>query len=80
MIDRLRVERTGKVNLDIEATESLSTEASTGVLVLSLLYVKPTKGKLVSAELELLPENLEMRRRICVGSHAIDDKQPNEHE
>ena len=62
MIDRLRVERIGEVNLDIEATESLSTETSAGTLELSLLYVKPTKGKLVSAELELLPKHLEMRR------------------
>jgi hypothetical protein len=44
MIDRLRVERIGEVNLDIEATESLSTETSAGTLDLSLLYVKPTKG------------------------------------
>jgi hypothetical protein len=44
MIDRLRVERRGEVNLDIEATVSLSTETSTGALALSLLYVKPTKG------------------------------------
>ncbi len=44
MIDRLRVERMCEVNLDIEATESFSTEISAGALALSLLYVKPTKG------------------------------------
>ncbi len=43
MIDRLRVERMGEVNLDIEAMESLSTETSAEILALSLLYVKPTK-------------------------------------
>jgi hypothetical protein len=44
MIDRLRVERMGELNLVKEATESLSTETSAGTLALSLLYVKPTKG------------------------------------
>jgi hypothetical protein len=44
MIDRLRVERIGEVNLDIEATESFSTETSARALALALLYVKPTKG------------------------------------
>jgi hypothetical protein len=43
MIDRLRVERKGEVNLDIDATESLRAETSAGALALSLLYVKSTK-------------------------------------
>jgi hypothetical protein len=59
MIDRRRIERMGEVNLDIEAAESLSRDISESTCFVFAVR-EANKGKLVSAELELLPKHLEM--------------------
>jgi hypothetical protein len=80
MIDRMRVERIGEVNLDIEVTESFIAETSTGALALSLLYMKPTKESWFPLNWSSCRKTSKCAGRICVGQHVMNDKQPNEHE